>query len=125
MKKFRTVSHEDWEKIVAGMEASCNAALDLYTMLAVSLGRCHPATKKALTVHTKSERLKSDMCRMAQAQDNARGMFGAKAIGSHFPSVTENKKDVPTIPEWYKKYRHIHNRNAKKNGGNNHEYHNK
>lgn len=96
MKKIDMIAMEDWKKMGAGLNASCNAALDLYTMLANSLGKSHPNTKKALTAYNRVVCLKTDMRHLAK--ENASGMFEQKELDSLFPDTnTENGTYITTI----------------------------
>lgn len=64
MNRICSVSRADREKMSAKLEASRQAALDVYVVMANSLGRSHPYTKKALTVLRKAKRLISDLHRL-------------------------------------------------------------
>lgn len=64
MNKNYTVSRADREKMSAKLEASHQAALDFYVVMANSLGRSHPYTKKALTVYRKTTTLRFDLNRL-------------------------------------------------------------
>ena len=90
MKKIDMISKEDWMKISARLETSCNALLDLYTMLANSLGRSHPVTKKALTAYRKTASLESDMRRLAR--EHSKSIFEAKELDRLFPDVDTGKQ---------------------------------
>lgn len=83
MKKASFISHEDWERMGAKLKASHETALDMYTMLANSLGRSHPVTKKALTAYRKTACLESDLRNLAE--ENAGSVSGEKEINSLFP----------------------------------------
>ncbi len=64
MVKNYTVSRADREKMSAKLEASRQAALDFYVVMANSLGKSHPYTKKTLTVYRKTMRLIFDLNRL-------------------------------------------------------------
>ena len=64
MNRIYTVSRADREKMSAKLEASRQAALDVYVVMANSLGQSHPYTKKTLTVYRKAMRLMFDLHRL-------------------------------------------------------------
>ena len=76
MKRSDMISSGDFKKMGAKLDASYDAALDLYVMLTVSFGKTHSVTKKALTLYNKISRLKSDLRHLAK--ENAGGVFGGK-----------------------------------------------
>ena len=91
MQKISMVSHDDWVKMGAGLNTSCNAALNLYTMLANSLGRFHSDTKKSLTVYSMLVCLKADMRNLAK--ENASNLFEQKELDSLFPDTDAREWD--------------------------------
>ena len=85
MKRIDMISRPDWEQIAAGMKASHNAVLDMYSMLAIVLGKNHSVTKQFLTIYRKNVRLQSDLRRMAQ--EHGRHVFEEKELDRLFPDA--------------------------------------
>lgn len=91
MKKTNFISHRDWERMAARLEASYDATLDFYVMLANSLGKSHPCTRKSLTVYSKLVCLKADMRNLAK--ENASNLFEQKELDSLFPDTDTREWD--------------------------------
>lgn len=72
------VSYENFAKMAAGLEDALQASTDLYTILAISLGRNHKYTQRARTLFHKSTYLYQHMQRLMT--EKAKDTFFAKEL---------------------------------------------